>query len=71
MENKKTFTNSSQVSQINYVPDEKIMGVTFLTGKRYQYFDVPKEVFERAKSAESIGKFLNSEVKNKYEYRQI
>ena len=67
----KQFTNSSQVKQIDYKPEEKILEVIFLTGKKYQYLDVPQELWLKALEAESIGKFLNSEVKGKFTYKQI
>lgn len=69
--NIKTFTNSSQVKQIDYKPEEKILEVTFLTGKKYAYYDVLAETWDGVKNAESIGKFLNSEVKGKFKYKQI
>lgn len=67
----KSFTNSSQVKQIDYKLEEKILEVIFLTGKKYQYLDVPIEVWNAAKYTGSIGKFLNSEVKPKFKYKQI
>lgn len=67
---KKTFTNSSQVDSIEYFADDKKMRVVFKTGATYDYFNVPKDVYERAEQAESIGKFINSEIKGKYEYKK-
>lgn len=69
--NKKQFTNSSQVSAIEYFPTDKRLEVLYVQGKRYTYAEVPQEVWEAALKAESIGKFLNSEVKGKFQYRQI
>lgn len=69
METTKSFTNSSQVSLIEYKDGN--LEVLFLTGKKYRYHTVPKEIWQRALAAESIGKFLNSEIKGKYTYAQI
>lgn len=65
----KKIENSSQVSLIEYKDGN--MEVLFLTGKKYRYHTVPKEIWEKALAAESIGKFLNSEIKGKYTYTQI
>jgi len=69
--NYKEFTNSSQVKNISYNESSKEMDVLFIVGKKYRYSDVPKHVFENALAAESIGKFINSEIKNKYQYTLI
>lgn len=65
------FEKSSQVNCIRYFDDTKILEIDFKQNKVYQYFDVPETVYEAALSAESIGKFINQNVKNKFEYKQI
>lgn len=67
----KSFTNSSQVSAIWYREDQKELEVLFTSGGRYIYLEVPKEIWDRAIQAESIGKFLNTEVKGKFLYKKI
>lgn len=69
--NTKSFTNSSQVSTIWYREEEKELEVLFIGGKRYVYYDVHKDVWTAALSAESIGKFINDNIKGKYQYKQI
>ncbi len=64
----KTFTNSSTVKRIAYNEDTQTMYVTFLTDKTYQYNNVPKEVYEQAEQAESIGKYIGSNIKGIYTY---
>lgn len=61
---------SSNVMAFGYDKDLKILAVTFRSGT-YHYFDVPEKVFEDMQKAESVGKFLNSEVKSKgYRYKK-
>jgi len=69
--NHKEFTTSSQVKTIDYNESTKEMDVLFVVGKKYRYTAVPKEVFEKACDAESIGKFINSEIKGKFLYTLI
>ena len=45
--------------------------MTFVTGRRYLYERVPEDVFEAFLSASSRGGFFNSEIRDRYEYREI
>ena len=37
----------------------------------YDYLDVPPVVIERAIEAESLGQFINRQIKPNYEYKQV
>ena len=65
----KTITNSSQVTHIKWV--DKILTVTFVGDKKYEYLEVPQSIYDAAIAAESIGKFLNNEVKNKFNFNKV
>lgn len=71
IQTKKSFTNSSQVKEIEYNEPSKEMLVTFLTGVKYVYYDITPEIWKQALEAESIGKFLNSSIKGKFRYGKI
>jgi len=71
MKQEKQFTDSTQVKTIWYNEEEKEMEVLFMANKRYVYSNVPKDVWQRSIAAESIGKFINSEIKGKYEYKLV
>ena len=62
--------NSSNVMAIAYT-DVGALLVTFKGGSEYLYKAVPKEVYEEMAKAESAGKYLNVNVKNKYEFEKI
>jgi hypothetical protein len=66
-----TFKNSSQVKTVRYFDAEQILEIEYVSNKTYQYFGVPESVYEGCLTATSIGKYVNSEVKTKYEYKQI
>lgn len=70
MDNLKTPT-SSQIEEASYNRENKTMDVKFKTGAIYQYKDVPSEVWEAYCDSESVGKFLNSQIKGKYEYTKL
>lgn len=62
---------SSNLSQVGYEEENQTLKVVFKNGDLYHYFGVPKEVFELMLKSESIGKFFNQHVKNKYQYGKI
>ena len=43
----------------------------FKSGTTYHYSDVPKEVHDDLMKAESKGKFLNTDVKGKFEFTKV
>ena len=45
--------------------------MTFITGRRYIYDDVPQDVFEAFKAAFSKGTFFNQEIRDRYAYREV
>lgn len=52
-------------------PTKNILRVVFVNERTYDYFDVPKEVFEDFLSSESKGKFFNKNIQNNYEFERI
>ena len=45
--------------------------IRFVSGTVYDYKGVPKELYEKFRSAISKGKFLNEEIKEKYRFEKI
>ena len=62
---------SSQIKRFAYELETKTMTIQFLTGGVYQYAAFPPEKFEEMKSAQSIGRFLGAEIKNKFEFKRV
>lgn len=63
--------DSSNIATIGYDVDSETLEIEFLRGGVYQYFDVPEQVYEDIISADSAGKYLNSNVKGVYRYSKI
>ncbi len=61
---------STAIRFISYDEDTERLSVTFVTGRRYVYERVPKDVFEAFLSASSRGGYFNSEIRDRYEYRE-
>jgi hypothetical protein len=62
---------STAIRSLFYDSAKCELSVTFVTGRRYVYADVPGEVFEAFKTAESRGAFFNHEIRDRYTYREI
>ena len=62
---------SSQLKEVEYDTETSILTVTFTQGRMYEYKDVPADVFRKLIEAESIGSYFISQIKNKYQFKQI
>lgn len=63
------IVNSSQVKKVALT--EEGLVVTFAKGTEYLYKGVTDETYEAMLKAESVGKFLNSNIKGKFDYIQL
>jgi hypothetical protein len=57
---------SSNLAEVGYDPDLETLEVQFKSGGIYQYFNVPAFMYERLMSADSLGRFFNTEIKGHY-----
>lgn len=57
---------------IGYDVDSKILEIEFLSRDIYQYFDIPKNIFQGLMNAASHGTYLDANIKKAgYRYRKI
>lgn len=59
---------SSNIARFDYDIDSHVLTVEFKNGATYNYYDVPKIVFDQMKAASSKGQFLAQNVKGVYRY---
>jgi len=62
---------STAVANIGYNPARQRLTVTFVTGRTYEYIDVPPEVAASLHSAFSKGTFFNSYIRDRYDFREL
>lgn len=62
---------SSVIADIDYEPERERLTVTFVTGRVYEYFDVPADVTASFQSAFSKGAFFNSRIRERYRCREV
>ena len=67
----KLWPESKNVVLTNYNPVEKTLTVEFTGKKVYRYINVPILLWDKLVKAESIGNFLNDNVKLKYQYTEV
>jgi hypothetical protein len=63
--------SSSNITAVGYDEDSSTLQVEFNNGATYQYFDVPENVFEGLRDAESVGGYLAANIKGSYRYSKV
>jgi hypothetical protein len=62
---------STAVREIAYNADREELYITYVEGREYVYYGVPKDLYERFRNADSWGAFVNREIKRRYFYRNL
>jgi hypothetical protein len=62
---------SSNVESMGYDISTFILRIKFLSGRLYEYSNVPLAVFHGLQAAESKGKYVNQNIVKKYAYKKI
>ena len=65
------YVASSNVASIGYDQMTETLEVEFLNGSIYQYYNVPKNMYDQLMKDSSKGRFLNTYIKNAYPYSRI
>ena len=66
-----TSNASEAIKQVGYDEYHEVLLIRWAQGDLYAYKDVGLDEFKGIISAESIGSYANSKIKNKYEYYKI
>ena len=62
---------SSQFSKVKYDSETKQLIITFKNGKRYEYLEVPKKIFDELMASESLGKFFIANIENSFKFKPL
>ena len=60
---------SSTIKTIAYEGD--ILTIQFFNGATYQYVEVPYNIFEELKFAQSVGKYFHANIRGEFESEKI
>lgn len=66
-----TDWSSSLLEDAVYDRSRALLELSFWSGVRYRYLDVPAEVYDQLLRAESKGKYFNVHIRNRYAYTKI
>jgi hypothetical protein len=62
---------STAIRHFSYSPDSHELRVTFTSGRRYAYAQVPPDVHAALRTAPSRGAFFNHSIRDHYAYREL
>ena len=62
---------STVIRRFAYDPVERTLDVTFVSGLRYRYHDVPEEVHERMQRAFAKGRFFNTQIRDHFRHTRV
>ncbi|MDZ4065060.1 MAG: KTSC domain-containing protein, partial [Coriobacteriia bacterium] len=62
---------SKSACSCGYDDQNEILEIEFMKSGTYQYYDVPRVVYEDLMAAESFGTYLNANIKGVYRYARI
>lgn len=65
------MVSSSNILSVGYEEGSETLEVEFLNGSIYQYFGVPKHLYDQLMGEPSKGKFLNTYIKNQYPFSRV
>ena len=58
-------------SVISAVGHTRVLEIEFESGRLYQYFDVPEDIYSAMLSSESKGRYFNQNIRGKFPYQEI
>ena len=62
---------SSNLKKTEYDTETKKMLVEFNNGAKYEYSEVPHQLYTQFRMSESQGKFFNTKISKTYKYRKV
>ena len=62
---------SSNLKKTEYDTESKTLIVEFNNGHKYEYYEVPHQIFVQMRMNESQGKFFSTKIAKAYKYKKI
>jgi hypothetical protein len=63
--------DSSAVSEVGYDADRHVLRLEYTNGRIYDYFNVPQTAYDELLAAESVGEFVNLDIKPFYDCSEV
>jgi hypothetical protein len=65
------FLVSSTITSVEYDDEARELDITFTSGKKHRYFNVPLEIYAELLDAGSKGKFFNDNIKGAFAFVEV
>ena len=62
---------SSRILKMSYIKSKRLLTITFNSGATYEYLEVPPKVAEGFMQTNSIGKYFDAHIRDRYNYRRV
>jgi hypothetical protein len=62
---------SSNIKKTEYDTETKKLAVEFNNGLKYEYDDVPHQIYTKFRLSESQGKYFTTDISKKYKYKKL
>jgi hypothetical protein len=63
--------DSTSIASVGYDAGSSTLEVEFRNGHVYQYLEVAKRLYWELMSAQSVGAYLNREIRDQHEFRRV
>jgi lysyl-tRNA synthetase class 2 len=62
---------SSVIRRFDYRSDNASLEITFVSGRRYRYLDVPPDLHQRMRESFSKGEFFNQHIRDHFAFEKV
>lgn len=62
---------SSVIRNFLYRAEDKALDITFTTGRKYRYLNVPAQIYDEMCAAFSKGEFFNQHIRDHYDFERL
>ena len=63
--------DSSNLTKTEYDTESKKLIIEFKNGMKYEYDEVPHQLYTQFRMSESQGKFFTTDISKKYQYKKL
>jgi KTSC domain len=63
--------SSSVLASVGYDHDDLILETELTSGAVYDYFEVPESEYVELMAADSLGRYYNERIRNRYRYKRV
>jgi KTSC domain len=61
---------STVIRNFRYEPDGQVLEITFVSGRRYRYLDVPDTVYQEMRNSFSKGEYFNRNIRDHFTFEK-